>query len=93
MNSRAGRIEKKLTDDRNEFKLLQRKKKVENILRSKRLPPSPPKAQIEPQPQFVPEVKEDQEKVKRSVGFVNQRHTLKETVIRSDVSTVKKKAI
>ena len=41
MNSRAGRIEKKLTDDRNEFKLLQRKKKVENILRSMRLPPSP----------------------------------------------------
>ena len=67
MDSRAGRIEKKLTDVRGEFKLLQRKKIVENILRSR--------------------------KSKKSVGFVNQRHTLKETVIRSDFSTVKKQAI
>ena len=62
MESRAGRIDKKLTDERNEFKLIQRKKNIENILKSKRLPPSPPKAQIEPQPQFVPEVKEDSRK-------------------------------
>ena len=62
MESRAGRIDKKLTDERNEFKLIQRKKNIENILKSKRLPPSPQKAQIETQPQFVPEVKEDSRK-------------------------------
>ena len=52
-------VKSKIGEERQAFKLLQRKNKIDKVLRSKRLPPSPPKGQIGQQTQFGPEVKED----------------------------------
>ena len=67
------RIDKKLTDDRKKFELIQRKNNIEIILISKRLSPSWPKAQIEPQPQFVQEVKKDSrnEETGEAKGYID----------------------